>query len=96
MDLKVISESHDDGDDGDGDGDGHGHGQYLPESDRSEIGLFFLSQLENESWLIELAGRYDSIEQEAFREEHDDDDDDDDDGDHGDEDHESMEPLIII
>ena len=90
MDLKVISESHDDGDgDGDGDGHGHGHGQYLPESDRSEIGLFFLSQLENESWLIELAGRYDSIEQEAFREEHDDDDDDDDDGDHGDEDHES-------
>ena len=86
MDLKVISESHDDGD-GDGDGDGHGHGQYLPESDRSEIGLFFLSQLENESWLIELAGRYDSIEQEAFREEHDDDDDDE--GDHGDEDHES-------
>ena len=84
MDLKVISESHDDGD---GDGDGHGHGQYLPESDRSEIGLFFLSQLENESLLIELAGRYDSIEQEAFREEHDDDDDDE--GDHGDEDHES-------
>ena len=75
MDLKVISESHDDG-------DGDGHDQYLPESDRSEIGLFFLSQLENENWLIELAGRYDSIEQEAFREEHDEDDD-------GDDDHES-------
>ena len=82
MDLKVISESHDDEDE-----DEDGHDQYLPESDRSEIGLFFLSQLENENWLIELAGRYDSIEQEAFREEHDDDDDDE--GDHGDEDHES-------
>ena len=85
MDLKVIPGSHDDGDDGDGDGDGdgHGHGQYLPESDRSEFGLFFLSQQENKNWLIELAGRYESIEQEAFREEHDEDDDD------GDEDHES-------
>ena len=77
MDLKVISESHDDEDE-----DEDGHDQYLPESDRSEIGLFFLSQLENENWLIELAGRYDSIEQEAFREEHDEDDD-------GDDDHES-------
>jgi iron complex outermembrane receptor protein len=90
MDLKVIPGSHDDDDD-----DGHGHGQYLPESDRSEIGLFFLSQLDNENWLIELAGRYDSIEQEAFKEEHDDDEDDDGDGDgdgdgdHGDDDHES-------
>ena len=79
MDLKVISESHDDEDE---DEDEDGHDQYLPESDRSEIGLFFLSQLENENWLIELAGRYDSIEQEAFREEHDEDDD-------GDDDHES-------
>ena len=36
MDLKVISESHDDEDE-----DEDGHDQYLPESDRSEIGLFF-------------------------------------------------------
>ena len=68
--------------------------QYLPESDRSEIGLFFLSQLENESLLIELAGRYDSIEQEAFREEHDDDDDDE--GDYETKTMRAMELLIII
>ena len=44
------------------------HGFYLPNTDRSHLGLFVFAERERNDWLTELAIRFDSLEQDSFRE----------------------------
>lgn len=92
--LTTEAAEHDEeeGGDDDGDDDEHGHGAYLPSTERSQFGLFFFAERERNSWLTELAARFDRIEQEAKHEEHHDDDDDD--GDEEEEHHGAVEHDI--
>ena len=49
--------------------EGHEHGFYLPNTDRSHLGLFVFAERERNEWLTELAVRIDSLEQDSFHEE---------------------------
>jgi len=48
--------------------EGHEHGFYLPNTDRSHLGLFVFAERERNEWLTELAVRIDSLEQDSFHE----------------------------
>ena len=48
--------------------EGHEHGFYLPNTDRSQYGLFVFAERERNEWLTELAVRFDSMEQDSFHE----------------------------
>lgn len=61
--LESISEEHEDEDEGDDD-DEH-HGFYLPNSERTQFGVFAFAARENNNWLTELAARFDTIEQKS-------------------------------
>ena len=64
-------------------GDDHGHSAYLPNTERSQIGLFAFTERERNGWLTELAVRFDDVELEAEHEHEEDDD-----GDDGEDEHE--------
>lgn len=74
-DIELTAPDHDH-EEGEGDGDNNAeeeHG-YLPNTERSQYGLFAFAERERNGWLTEMAARYDSVELEA---EHDEDGDDD-------------------
>ena len=50
--------------------DEHGHGFYLPNTERTQYGLFAFAERERKGWLTEVAARFDSIEQDSFHAEH--------------------------
>ncbi|MCH1542201.1 MAG: TonB-dependent receptor [Alphaproteobacteria bacterium] len=68
--IVAHAEGDDDDDDDDDDaGGGHDdHGFYLPNTERSQYGLFAFAERERNDWLTELAVRFDSIEQDSFHE----------------------------
>ena len=73
--IELTSPEHDhddgeqagDGQGGDADPDDDEHG-YLPNTERSQTGLFAFAERERNGWLTELAARFDSIEQDSFHE----------------------------
>ncbi|MGB2207840.1 MAG: TonB-dependent receptor [Parvibaculales bacterium] len=83
-------EHHDDESEGEG-GDDHGHGAYLPNTERSQIGLFAFTERERNGWLTELAVRFDDVELEAEHEHEEDDD-----GDDGEDEHEEGAKSLTL
>lgn len=87
-------EHHDDESEGEGEsegGDDHGHGAYLPNTERSQIGLFAFTERERNGWLTELAVRFDDVELEAEHEHEEDDD-----GDDGEDEHEEGAKSLTL
>ena len=63
-DTEMVAPHHEE-EDGGSDEEEHG---FLPNSERSQYGLFAFAERERNDWLTELALRFDSIEQDSFHE----------------------------
>ncbi|MCH1568082.1 MAG: TonB-dependent receptor [Alphaproteobacteria bacterium] len=65
-DNELTATTHEDEDEDEGAvDDEHGHGFYLPNTKRSQYGLFVFAERERNDWLSEVALRFDSVDQES-------------------------------
>jgi iron complex outermembrane receptor protein len=77
-----AEEPHHDEDDEEEGHEAHEAHAYLPNTDRTQYGLFAFAERESNGWLTELAFRFDDVELEAAEEAHDEDEDEDEDEHH--------------
>ena len=76
-DIDLTAPDHDHGDEDDGNDDGEEEHGYLPNTERTQYGLFVFTEREGNDWLTEVAVRFDEVELEAAHEEEEDEQDDD-------------------
>jgi iron complex outermembrane receptor protein len=67
-DVELTAPHHEEEGEDDSEEEEEEHG-YLPNTERSQYGLFAFAERERNGWLTELAVRFDSIEQDSFHEE---------------------------